>query len=312
MLIIERKRKMPLWSPAYKIRRSVNILSFAVRQNWEALQVMGEACFLFKRMTRANAHFQKDSRRVSTLTTVASASGFGVDSDTGYLRYKLWGRNTHPVDEYPDIGVFTCTVQASASTNVWEMAIDKYSFVSGRQEYAFDIYRDEVDGDGDPVEDAMYIVFNTPPMTLSNAAIMTYGIINPLVKFAGMQPIRDTEAQHMLTLFGYDQWLNSSARIRSRVRPNRFLLAFPGVLSDFTITDAGLLRETQSSWWTTPPPYSPEAVEHDMIVREATGQRFMLTNYTPIYVEDILCSQHFDMAELDPRSTLYNFTVRTT
>jgi hypothetical protein len=272
---------------------------------------MGEECYLFKRLARADAPFQKDDRRVSTLTTVASASGFGVDADTGYLRYKLWGRSTHEVDEYPDVGIFTATVQSSASTDVWEAAIDKYSFVSGRQEYAFDIYRDEFDTNGVAVEDAMYIVFNTPPMTLSNVAIMTYGVINPLVKFAGMQPIRDTEAQHMRTLFGYEQWLNPSVRIRSRLRPNRFLLAFPGVLSDFTITDAGYLRESQGDFWTTPPPYSVEIVEHDMVVRGATGQRFMVDNYTPVYVEDTLVSQHMQLNELDPRSTLYNFTVRT-
>lgn len=303
---------MPLWSPPYKIRRSTQILSYAVRQNWDALQIMGEECYLFKRMARANAPFQKDSRRVSTLTTVASASGFGVDSDTGYLNYKLWGANTHEVDEYPDVGVFTCTVEASGGTSVWEAAVDKYSFISGRAEYAFDIYRDELDTDGNPVEDAMYIVFNTPPMSLANVAIMTYGTINPLVKFAGMQPIRDTETEFMRTLFGYEQWLNSSSRIRSRRRPNRFLLAFPGVLSDFTITQAGYLRESQSDFWTVPEPYSPAIVEHDMVVRGSTGQRFMVNSFTPIYIEDILCSQHFDMAELDPRSSLYNFELQTT
>lgn len=300
---------LPFWVQPYKIRRSTQILSFAVRQNWDLLNTGGEACYLFKRQARASAPFQVDSRRVSTITKVASS--YSTDPDTGCLRFKLWGRNSDPVDEYPDIGVFTTTVAATGSTDVWESAIDKYTFISGWNEYAFDIYQDEVDSDGEPIEDAVYVVFNTPPMHTSSIATFTYGTINPLVKFEGMQPVRDTETGYYRSLWGFEQWLKSDARIRTKISPNQFLLAFPGTLTDFTITDSGLLRESRAAYWTTPPPYSPTAVEHDMVIRVATSQRFQIVNYTPIYIEDILVSQHFDLAEIDPRSSLYSVSIRT-
>lgn len=301
---------MPTWVKPWKIRRSAKILSYAVRQNFTALETMGEACFLLKRGARANTTFQRESRAVDTITTLAS--GYGTDPETGYLRYQLWEEGTNLVTEYPDMGVFTATVQATGSTDVWEMAIDKYSFITDWNEYAFDIYRDEFDSNGDPVPNSVYIVFNTPPMMPSYPTTFNYGRINPLVKFEGMQPIRDTEEVYKRSLFGFEQWLKANARIRSRRLPNRFLLAFPGILSDFTITDAGMLRETKGTWWTAPTPYSPAIVEHDIVVRESTGQRFQVTNYTPIYVEDTLVSQHFDMAELDPRSTIYDLEISDT
>ena len=105
-----------------------------------------------------------------------------------------------------------------------------------------------------------------------------------------------------------EQWMNPFPKIRKRAAPNAFLLAFPGVKSDFEITESGLLRETDSDFWTSPPPYSPAIVEHDVVIRQYTGQRFQVINYTPIYIENILVSQHFDMVELDPRSTIYNIT----
>ncbi len=300
---------MPRWKNPYLIRRSTNILSFAVHQNQSALEVMGEACFLLKRFERANAPFQKDNRRIPTITKVASASGYSIDPDLGYIRYKLWGRNTDPTDEYPDIGVFTATIQASGSANVWDSTVDKYSFISGRMEYAFDIYQDEYDSNMNIIEDAVYIVFNTPPFNLNAISTFTFGTANPLTKFTSMQPVRDTETSFYLSTFGFDQWLNPNARVRSRKRPNRFLLAFPDKITDFTLTEAGLVRDAASTYWTTPPPYAPQIMEHDIIVRESTGQRFQVTNVTPIYVEDILCSQNISLAEIDPRSTIYNMLV---
>lgn len=300
---------MPTWKPTYKIRRSTRILSFAEKQNHMALQTVGEPCFLLKRQARANAPFQKNSRRVSTLTDVAST--YTVDPDTGYLRHKLWGRNTHPVTEYPDIQVFTATVAAS-TTDVWEPAVDKYTFLSNRNEYAFDIYQDDMLDDGTELEDAVYIVFNTPPFSASNVTTMTYGVISPAVKFESMQPIIDNESPFQKSLFGFEQWKNSSVRIRHRRQPHRLLVAFPGTLTDFSITDAGLLRDSRASHWTTSDPYSPVIVEHDVIVREATGQRFQVVNYTPIYIEDRLVSQHFDLVEISPRSSIYQVQVDTT
>jgi hypothetical protein len=227
------------------------------------------------------------------------------------LRYKLWGENTDQPEDYPDIGVFTTTVQASASTDPWEVAVDKYSFINGRQEYAFDIYQDQVDSNGNSIENSVYIVFNTPPFTAQSIASITYGTINPLVDVHGLQPLRDNQEDFQRSLFGFEQWLNNESFIRSKRTPHRFLLAFPGVMTDFSVTEAGFLRESRSDYWTTPPPYSPTVVEHDVIIRESNGQRYQVVNYTPIYLEDILVSQHFDMAELDPRSSIYNLEYAT-
>lgn len=298
---------MPGWSKQYKVRRVTNILSFAVRQNWEALNLMGESCFLIKTKQRANAVFQMDNRRVSTITKVASS--YSIDPDTGYLRYKLWGRDTDPNTEYPDIGVFTCTVNTSGATEVWEEAVDKYTFISGRNEYAFDIYQDFVDTNLNAIEDAVYVVFNTGPFTSTNTAIFTFGTTNPLIKFEGMQPIRDDEPGFYLNNFAYEQWLKSDARIRRKVKPNRFLLAFPDKMSDFSFTDQGLVQQIKSSWWTTPEPYSPIIQEFDIIVRESTGQRYQVVSRTPIYIEDILVSQNMDLAFIDERSSLYRIPI---
>jgi len=298
---------MPGWSHQYKVRRVTNILSFAVRQNWEALNLMGESCFLIKTKQRANAVFQMDNRRIPTITKTASA--FSIDPDTGYLRYKLWGRNTDPNTEYPDIGVFTCTVNSSGSTDVWEQAVDKYTFITDRDEISFDIFQDCVDTNLNAIEDSVYVIFNTPPFVSTNTAIFTFGTANPLIKFEGMQPIRDNEPGFYLNNFEYEQWLKATARIRRKVTPNRFLVAFPDKLLDFKVDPAGFMRESKSDYWTVPPPYSPEVQEWDIIVRESTGQRFQITDLNKIYIEDIFCGQNFTLAELDPRSSLYNIPI---
>lgn len=298
---------MPGWSHQYKVRRVTNILSFAVRQNFEALNLMGESCFLIKTKQRANAVFSMDNRRIPTITKVASS--FSVDPDTGYLRYKLWGRDTDPNTEYPDIGVFTCTVNSSGSTTVWEKAVDKYTFITDRNEYAFDIYQDSVDTNLNDIEDAVYVVFNTPPFTLGNLAIFTFGTINPLVKFEGMQPIRDNEPNFMLNNFAYEQWLKPTSRIRRKVRPNRFLVAFPDKNFDFSFNDQGFVQQSKDSYWTTPEPYSPELQEWDIIVREATSQRFQITSVNPIYIENIKCSQNLELSLIDERSSLYSIPL---
>jgi hypothetical protein len=303
---------MPVWSPPYKIRRSTNILSFAVHQNFSALNLMGESCFLLKRFERANAQFQKDNRRISTMTTIAS--GYDTDPETGFLRYKLWGRNTHPNTEYPDIGVFTTTIQdigPSGGTHVWEKAVDKYSFIANRMEYCFDIYQDEVDTNLVAIEDAMYIIFNTPPMDSDSITTMTYGTTNPLTKFESMQPLRDNEDNFWLSGFGFSQYMNAISRIRNRKKPNRFLVCFPDKLMNFTLTDPGFLRAMQDNYWTTPPPYSPEVNEFDVVVRENTGQRFQITNLTKVYVEDVFVGQAFELVELDPKSSLYMIPIIT-
>lgn len=298
---------MPGWSKQYKIRRVTNILSFAVRQNFEALNLMGEACFLIKTKQRANAVFSMNDRRIPTITKVASS--YSIDPDTGYLRYKLWGRDTHPTTEYPDIGVLTCTVNTSGSTEVWERAVDKYTFITSRNEYAFDIYQDAVDTNLNDIEDAVYVVFNTPPFTITNTAIFTFGTANPLIKFEGMQPIRDNEPLFQLNNFAYEQWLKPTSRIRRRLAPNRFLVAFPDKNFDFSFNDQGLVEQSRSTYWTCPLPYSPELFEFDVIVREATGQRFQIVSVNPIYIENIKCSQNLELALLDPRSSLYNIPI---
>ena len=268
---------------------------------------MGESCFLIKTKQRANAVFQMDNRRIPTITKTASA--FSIDPDTGYLRYKLWGRNTDSNLEYPDIGVFTCTVNTSGSTDVWEKAVDKYTFIADRDEYAFDIYQDFVDTNYNPIEDAVYVVFNTPPFKLGNLAIFTFGTINPLVKFEGMQPIRDDEPGFMLNNFAYEQWLKPTSRIRRKVRPNRFLVAFPDKITDWKMDPSGFIRESKSAYWTTPEPYSPLLQEWDIVVRESTNQRFQIISVTGIYIENIMCSQNIDLSELDPRSSLYSIPL---
>lgn len=297
---------MPVWKPTYKIRRSTKILSYAVRQNNELLNHGGESCFLLKRKSRLSTTFQLASRKVSTLTETASSHSYSIDPDTGALRYCLWSASTDLVSTYPDIGTMTATVQASGGTDVWEVAVDKYSFITDREEYTFDIYQDQLDSDGNAITDAVYVVFNTPPFTADNTVYFTFGNINPLTNFNSMQPMRDNQEGYQRSLFGFEQWINPFPKIRKKYAPNSFLLAFPGVKSDFEITEGGLLRETRGDFWTVPPPYSPEIVEHDTIIREATGQRFQVVNYTPIYLENILVSQHFDMVELDPRSSIYN------
>lgn len=301
---------MPGWVPQYKVRRSTNILSFAVRQNWEALNLMGEACFLIKTMQRANAVFSMDNRRIPTITKTASA--YSIDPDTGYLRYKLWGRDTDPNTEYPDIGVFTCTVNTSGTTSVWEQAVDKYTFITDFEEIAFDIYQDAVDTNLNEIEDAVYVVFNTPPFDINNLSIFTFGTINPLIKFEGMQPIRDNEENFKLNNFEYSQWFKSTSRIRRKVRPNRFLVAFPDKIADFKFNDSGILQESRSTYWTTPEPYSPIIQEFDIIVRESTGQRYQVVSTTPIYIESTLASQNLELALIDPRSSVYSIPIITT
>lgn len=296
------------------------MFSYAVKQNDMLLQTGGEVCYLLKRQVRADYNFQKQGRSDSKDTTgtdrrvdyiETTASSFTTDPDTGDYRYKLWGETTHSRDEYPDIGTLTATVQASggSSASVWEAALDKYSFIEDREEYAFDIFQNQLDSDGNAIEDAVYVVFNTPPFSTGRTVTFNYGNISPAVDFVAMQPTIDGEPGFQNTLFGYDQWLSPSKKVRRRSAPNAFLIAFPGILSDFSLTDGGLLRQVSASFWTTPPPYAPEINEHDVVIRKSTGQRFQVVNYTPIYIEDQLLSQHFDLAEFDPRSSIYNFTV---
>jgi len=301
---------MPIWKPTYKIRRSTRVLSFAERQNFSLLEQAGEACYLLKRLRRADASFQLSSRRVSTITETASS--YSVDPDTGALRYLLWEEDRDPAGRFPDIGVFTCTIQSSGSTDAWEPAVDKYTFVSGRKEYAFDIFQDQVDSGGNDIKDAVYIVFNTPPFHASDIATFVYGLINPLTDFNNMQPYRDDQDPHRRSLFGFEQWYSANARVRRKKKPHRFLVAFPGTLTDIVLNEAGFIRQSKRDYWTTAPPYSPTIVEHDIIVRESTGQRFQVVDYTPIYIEDILVSQHFTLAELDPRSTVYDVEIVST
>ena len=300
---------MPFWSKPYLVRRSTNILSYAVRQNWDLLQIGGESCFLLKRMARANASFQLEDRRVNYIENIINT--YTSDPDTGMLRYKLWGENTNQAAQYPDLRTFTVTVQASGSTNPWEVSIDKYSFINGRMEYAFDVFQDEVDSNGIEIEDSVYLVFNTPPFTFHDTVRLTYGTANPFADWHGDQPLRDNQEEFQRSMFGFNQWLKTDSFIRNRKKPNRFLLAFPGMLTDFTITEAGLLRDARSDFWTVPSPYSPTVVEGDIIVREETSQRFQVIDYTPIYLEDILVSQHFNLVELDPRSSIYRIQIST-
>lgn len=299
----------PHWVPPYKVRRSTRALSYIVRQNHSLLEHGGECAYLLKRKVRANSPFTVAERRVSTLTKVVSS--YSTDPDTGNIRAKIWGANTDSVDEYPDIGVMTVTVQASGGAAVYESAVDKYSFITSRNEYSFDIYQDEIDTTGTSIEDAVYVVFNTPPFSLSNVAVLVFGTINPLVNFAGMQHVRDNQTGFQNSLFGFDQWLDINSRIRTRRMPHAFLLAFPNVLADFKITDGGFLRESKTAYFTSPPPYSPKIYEHDIVIRAATGVRYQVTSDTPIYIESILCAQHLELAELDPRSTIYDISYIT-
>ena len=309
---------MSFWVPPYKVRRAVGLFSITIKQNDMLLQTGGEICYLLKRMARADYNFQEQGRTDSKDTTgtdrrVAyiekSASSFTVDPDTGAYRFKLWGETSHSRSEYPDIGTLTATVQSSGGVaGVWEQALDKYSFVANRDEYAFDIFQDQLDSDGDAIEDAVYVVFNTPPFSSTLSVTFNFGTISPAVDFTAMQPTIDGEPGFYNSLFGYEQWLMSK-KIRSRSMPNAFLIAFPGVMSDFTLTDGGLLQQTSAAFWTTPPPYSPEISEHDVIVRKATGERYQVVNYTAIYVEDQLVSQNFDMSAFDPRSSIYNVPI---
>ena len=304
---------MPHWKPPYKVRRSTHLLSYAVRQNYTLLETGGEAVYLLKRMRRANEVFQVKTRRVDYIekTITASASGtYSLDADTGYYRYRLWEDGVDQVTEYPDVGVFTCTVAASGGSSVWEPAVDKYSFISNRNEYAFDIYRNQLDTSGNPIADAIYLVFNTPPFTVSNSVYLKYGSINPSVNFNQMQPDVDNYDGFTESLFSFKQWYQHDIFVRTRHSANSFLLAFPGVLTDITLSESGFLRQSKSDYWTTPPPYSPAIVEHDVVVR-SSGERYQVTNYTPIYIEDILVSQHFDMGELDPKSSIYLIGIDT-
>lgn len=298
---------MPHWTHPFKIRRSTHILSYAVKQNYELLSTGGESCFLFQRLRRATDTFQAGDRRVDFIDNTADT--FDIDPETGMYRFKLWGALTDLVTVYPDIMDLVCTVRAGAVSEVWEPTVDKYSFIANRKEFAFDIFQNQLDTNGTPIEDSVYMVFNTPPFDISNIAYLKYGNINPSVHFEAMQPSIDNQVGFQNSLFSFKQWIKESNYIRSRSAPNRFLLAFPGVLSDFTITAGGMLRQSASDFWTTPPSYSPTIQEHDIVVRESTGQRFHVTNLTPIMIEDILVSQHLDMAEIDPKSSLYNIEV---
>jgi hypothetical protein len=298
---------MSIWTPTYKVRRATRILSLAVRQNQEALNQFGEAVFLLKRLARADTTFQFDSRRIPTITKTVSS--YDTDPDTGYLRCLLWESGTDSDLEYPDQKVITATITSSGGTSPWVQAVDKYSFLSGRDEYAFDIFQDQIDSSGNPITDSVYIVFNTPPMTLGNISTFVYGTINPLVNFAGDQPIRDNGADFQKSLWGFEQWLKPTARIRRQLTPHQFPMIFPNVQADFVITQGGLIQQSKLSYWTNPPPYCPEIVEYDVIVRKSTGARYMVNGTNPAYIEDILVCQTMDLAEIDPRSSLYNITV---
>jgi len=304
---------MPHWGRPYKTRRSWNILSYAVNQNWELLNVSGEACILLKRMRAASENFQLDGRKVDYLEkTLVSTS---IDPDTGMYRVPLWTESTDRPEDYPDIRTLTCTVQSSGSSSVWEPAVDKYSFISGRDEYAFDIYNNALDTNGADIEDAVYVVFNTPPFTHGYTARFIYGSINPYTSFEYMQPTRDNHPDFQLSLFSFQQWIKPTARVRRKIAPHQFLVAFPGTLTDISMTTGGFLRQSQTDYWTVPAganDLSPTIVEHDIVVRVSTGQRFQVTKYTPIYVEDVLVSQHFEMTELAPESSIYNVPVATT
>jgi len=299
----------PHWIPPYKIRRSNRMLSYMVLQNNTLLQSGGELVYLLKRKVRADAPFTVAERRISTITKVVSS--YSTDPDTGDIRAKLWGAYTDSIDEYPDIGVCTVTVQASGGASVYEAAVDKYSFIASREEYTFDIYQDRLDTNGLDIEDSVYMVFNTPPFSLNNATVLNFGTINPLVNFAGMQPVRDNQPGFQDSLFGFEQWLSATSRIRTKLTPNALLIAFPGVMNDFKLTDGGFLREQKGTFFTSPPPYSPKLYEHDVIIRASTGVRYQIINLMPIFLEDVLCAQHFDLAELDPRSTIYNISYTT-
>jgi hypothetical protein len=279
-----------------------------VRQNDTLLQFGGEAVALLQRKVRADAPFTVAGRRVSTITKTVSS--FTTDPTTGDIRANLW-QYGDPVDEYPDIGVCTVTVQASGAAAVWEAAVDKYSFIANRDEYTFDIYQNNLDSTGARIDDSVYIVFNTPPFNLTAYAVLNYGIINPLVNFAGMQTVRNNQVGYQDSLFGFEQWLDFNAKVRKRRAPHTFLVAFPGVMNDFKLTDGGFLREQKGSFFTSPPPYSPKLYEHDVLVRLSTGVRYQVINLTPIFLESILTAQHFDLAELDPRSTIYNIEYST-
>ncbi len=299
------------WIAPYKIRRSLRYLPIAIKQIETFLQTGGETCYILQRKVRADAPFTVADRRVSTLTKVVSS--YSTDPDTGDIRAKLWGAYTDSVDEYPDIGVMTVTVQVTgAPATVYEQAVDKYSFIDDHDEYAADIYQDNLDTYGLELEDAVYLVFNTPPFSLSNVAVVNFGIINPLVNFAGIQPIRDNQVGYQDSLFGFEQWLDPNVRVRTKRKPNAVLIAFPGVMNDFKLTEGGFLREQKSPFFTTPPPYSPKLYEHDVVIRASTGVRYQITTLTPVYLENVLIGQQFDMVELDPRSSIYDIAYSTT
>jgi len=273
---------------------------------------MGEPVYLLKRMSRADAPtVQKENRRVSTITQTVSS--YSTDPETGLLRALVWNENTDNPKTYPDQGIFTATVTASATTEVWEKAVDKYTFISGYNEYAFDEYRNERYDDGTDRPHEVYVVFNTPPMTTGNSTILTYGIANPQTKFESMQLVRDNELPDFArSLFGFQQYLNSTIRIRGRVTPNSFLICWPAVDSDISITDSGLLQDSRIAFWSNPEPYSPTLSEHDIIVRLSTGQRYQIVNFRKIFLEDIYVQQQFDLVELDPRSSCYQLPIVTT
>jgi hypothetical protein len=264
-------------------------------------------------MRAANEHFQLEDRKVDyiekTFTSVT------LDPDTGMYRLPLWTASVNDPNEYPDIRTLTCTVQSSGGANVWESAVDKYSFIPGRNEYAFDIFNGEVDSLGNDIEDAVYVVFNTPPYSMDNTARFIFGKINPAVSFEYMQPKIDNRQEYWYSLFSFEQWLNPTARIRRKIAPHQFLIAFPGTLTDITMTQGGFLRQSQSDYWAlTPSPRNllPTLVESDLIERVSTGQRFQITNLTKIFIEDIEVSVHFQCTETDARSSIYQIPIITT
>jgi hypothetical protein len=304
---------MPFWQPGYKTRRSYNILTYAVNQNKALLEVGGEPVRLLRRMRAANEHFQLEDRKVDyiekTFTSVT------LDPDTGMYRLPLWTASVNDPNEYPDIRTLTCTVQSSGGANVWESAVDKYSFIPGRNEYAFDIFNGEVDSLGNDIEDAVYVVFNTPPYSMDNTTRFIFGKINPAVSFEYMQPKIDSRQEYWYSLFSFEQWLNPTARIRRKIAPHQFLIAFPGTLTDITMTQGGFLRQSKMDHWTLTPGPSrlvPLLVEHDVCERIATGQRYQVTDYTPIYIENQQVSQHFTLVECDPNSSIYQIPIATT
>ena len=75
--------------------------------------------------------------------------------------------------------------------------------------------------------------------------------------------------------------------------------------------DRGFVRESNITHWTSPPPLSPEAFEHDVIVVPRLGVRMEIINQVQGMIDGLEVYQGFETVEVEPNAPVYAVPVLT-